>query len=157
MKSRDQTHAATSRHKNQPFSNNNITILGYNWRKDSSSTLENKICVKMLLRQYSVCFFTFMKSSKASYVVGKFRPKVGSAKDTHPPWKSEMDGSPCIYIIYHICIIYQTDNHLIYNLPAQPPGQRPLLSWPCLTNSSAAVELLQVGKDSPCGDFFGYK
>ena len=105
MKSRDQTHAATSRHKNQPFSNNNITILGYTWRRDSSSTLENKVCVKMLLRQYSVCFFTFMKSSKASYVVGKFRPKVGSAKDTHPPWKSEMDGSPCKYT-YHISYMY---------------------------------------------------
>ena len=26
----------------------------------------------------------------------------------------------------------------------QPPGPRPLLSWPCLANSSAAVELLQV-------------
>jgi len=30
----------------------------------------------------------------------------------------------------------------------QPPGQRPLLSWPCLTNSSAAVELLQLAQRS---------
>ena len=29
-------------------------------------------------------------------------------------------------------------------LTLQPPGPRPLLSWPCLANSSAAVELLQV-------------
>ena len=31
-----------------------------------------------------------------------------------------------------------------YFLWSQPPGPRPLLSWPCLANSSAAVELLQV-------------